>query len=89
MNFEENHVPSLAEIDNTNALITQQYVPKSRSSTQQRFMMTKNVDISELSMTKELTDFDRNFLRYLKISIQQENKQQRSSNVREKIDDMV
>ena len=51
--------------------------------------MTKNVDISELSMTKELTDFDRNFLRYLKISIQQENKQQRSSNVREKIDDMV
>jgi hypothetical protein len=37
-------------------------------------MMFKNIDLSELSMTKDFTDFDRNFLRYLKVSIEQERK---------------
>ena len=31
MAFEEHHTPSLSEIDNSNALIMQQYVPKNRS----------------------------------------------------------
>ena len=33
-----------------------------------------NVDVAELDKTKDITDFDRNFLRYLKISIEQERK---------------
>ena len=37
-----------------------------------KFLMLKNIDLAELSMTKDQTDYDRNFLRYLKVSVEQE-----------------
>jgi len=37
-----------------------------------KWSFAKNVDLDELNMTKDVADFDRNFLRYLRISIEQE-----------------
>ena len=31
--------------------------------------MFNNIDLEELGMTKDITDFDRNFARFLKISV--------------------
>lgn len=31
--------------------------------------MFNNIDLEELDMTKDITDFDRNFARFLKISV--------------------
>jgi hypothetical protein len=37
---------------------------------QKKYENLINIDIDELTMTKDVTDFDRNFLRYLKISME-------------------
>jgi hypothetical protein len=55
-----------------------------------RSAVIKTYDVPELSMTKDFADFDRNFIRYLRISIEADRAMAlKQIKVREKVDSMV
>jgi len=72
--YEEHDVPILSNITEGNYQQTSFVMGKRTSMSQARVNFVNQTDMTDLDMTKDITDFDRNFLRYLKISIEQERK---------------
>lgn len=91
MGYEELNVPAITEIETLqDVLVKDRLKPKNAyQSSTYKFMMLKNLDLEELSITKDSTDFDKNFLRYLKVSVEQERRLSKCMNMREKLDDIV
>ena len=54
-----------------------------------RYTWMRNLDISDLSIARDNTDFDISFLQYIKVSIEQEKNDSKTSTVRERIEDMI
>ncbi|MFM7857072.1 MAG: hypothetical protein ACKO96_35390, partial [Flammeovirgaceae bacterium] len=66
----ERTMPGLVDIEDNHSNLVREYAAKNRCGYTVKGVVIKSQDVEELSMTKDFADFDENFIKYLRISIE-------------------